>query len=199
MGVPVGSNPKRAETAEKGVRPHFVGEQRFAPSCSKGLQLGCRSPVAINRREGRAEDVLLAIQKTLAEFGYCDRLKRGEGCHMATSEFGIPFGGQSHRFGLRLADPDSDRVCALAVIEISRAVMLKIREAAHSPAARLRLLDMRDLLGAHVVHQRRSTWTVFCFLDNHWSLRPADWTGPDNFPLYWHLRWGKLGSIGHPE
>ena len=79
--------------------------------------------------------MLVMVQKALAEFGHRDRLKRREGGYAATSEFGVPLGREPRRFGLRLADTDADRACTVAIIEVPRAVMRKVRDAADPPAA----------------------------------------------------------------
>jgi hypothetical protein len=80
--------------------------------------------------------VFVVVQETLAQFGHRDRLECGSHRDWTASVLSVSLGRQPRRFGLRLADPDADRACTLAVIEIPRAVMQVIRDVAYSPAAR---------------------------------------------------------------
>jgi hypothetical protein len=125
-----------SEPTQKVVARDGVTRQGTAIAPGECLEVcRCRA-IAVDGRQRRAEDVFVVIKKTAAQFGHRNRFKCGDGGVLTAGEFGIAFGRQAGRFRLVRADANTLLACALAVIQIPRAVMRIVRDAADSPAAR---------------------------------------------------------------
>ena len=74
--VPVGGDVDRPQVADEPVRLDLMGLDRPAATGGEILQVLQRRPVAADRGHGRPQDVLVVVEKPLAQFRHRQRLER---------------------------------------------------------------------------------------------------------------------------